>query len=602
MQADGPLTEGDLSYNQKAAISAFDIKLPRHFPLCVALSAAFSNSADRVAALEPWRPYISVLYAAMRKLPVCGSGSSGGPLTPDTRFQRDIAVSKAYSTHVLPVKFAVGRIVLFANPSSVTFGTLPKGSSFATGVPVDASKLEYCRYSNGRARYTHWRDPIDGGDDDDDRGRDDENPPAGFCWLNDVRERKDFVVRFIMRGTANLPRSTRRYWARGAYDEYILIPPVRARVISVSQEIYSITCHNTGKKSRGVVVELELLEIPFAYDEPRKIGEVDYTRALNEDKLVKWLGGACSLNAADAIVYSHDLVADGFETVESLHTMDADNWPASIKPGHKKAIQLKLVGANASASGESVSGGGSSHSSGSENVTSTLTSTSSHFTEIPTDDGTLGPITGVMDSPLLDLMTAAAQTGVADVEVHAFMAVEKAEELEADGQLGEVSIDEAAAIALYTAESAFYRTLNQLLRQRDRQALKPFFPYLRLLLTARAKLPKHTASVWRGVKGVDLTGSFPKGKKLFWWAFNSTSKNVSTLLNPMFCGTSGTRTQFMIEAESGIDITRFSMVDAEAEVLLFPGTKLEVVDVANIAPGLFQVHLKEMKLPVQLVK
>ena len=50
-----------------------------------------------------------------------------------------------------------------------------------------------------------------------------------------------------------------------------------------------------------------------------------------------------------------------------------------------------------------------------------------------------------MDSPLLDLMTAAAQTGVADVEVHAFMAVEKAEALQADGQLGGVSIDEAAA-------------------------------------------------------------------------------------------------------------------------------------------------------------
>ena len=70
----------------------------------------------------------------------------------------------------------------------------------------------------------------------------------------------------------------------------------------------------------------------------------------------------------------------------------------------------------------------------------------------------------------------------------------------------------------------------------------------------------------------------------------------------MFCGTSGTRTQFMVEAASGIDITRFSMVDAEAEVLLFPGTKLEVVDVAMIAPGLFQVHLKELNVPVQLVK
>ena len=148
------------------------------------------------------------------------------------------------------------------------------------------------------------------------------------------------------------------------------------------------------------------------------------------------------------------------------------------------------------------------------------------LTDIPVDDGALGPITGVMESPLVDLMTAAEQTGVANMDSHSFMAVEKAEALQADGQLRGLSVDEAAAIALYTAESEFYRTLNVLLRNRSREALKPFFPYLRLLLQARSKLPKHTQSVWRGVKGVDLTGSFPKGKKIFWWAFNSTSKNV----------------------------------------------------------------------------
>ena len=36
------------------------------------------------------------------------------------------------------------------------------------------------------------------------------------------------------------------------------------------------------------------------------------------------------------------------------------------------------------------------------------------------------------------------------------------------------------------------------------------------------------------------------------------------------------------------------------QVLLFPGTKLEVVDVANMGHGLFQVHLKEVKVPVLL--
>jgi len=219
-----------------------------------------------------------------------------------------------------------------------------------------------------------------------------------------------------------------------------------------------------------------------------------------------------------------------------------------------------------------------------------------------TDDGALGPISGVMQAPLLDLTSAAKQTDVNDIDMHAYMAVAKAEGLQASGELGGLTVDEAAAVALYTAESAFYRKLNECLRQRDRSALKPFFPYLRLLLQTRDKLPKHTQAVWRGVKGVDLTKDFPKGKKIFWWQFTSTSKNVSTLLNPMFLGTSGTRTQFMIEAFSGIDVQRFSMLDSEAEVLLFPGTQLEVIDVATIAPGLYQVHLKEIAVPMQLFK
>ena len=229
--------------------------------------------------------------------------------------------------------------------------------------------------------------------------------------------------------------------------------------------------------------------------------------------------------------------------------------------------------------------------------------TGSRLSAVPRDDGALSAITGVMEAPLLDLFTAAVRTiqeiylsylylsynpvdaptppppchaplpldltnpafgrlwsqgttGVPDVDAQAFMALEKAEELRADGHLGELTIDEAAAISLYTTESSFYSTLNRLLSQRDRQALAPFLPFLRLMLQARGKLPTHTRAVWRGVKGVDLTRDFPKGKKLFWWAFTSTSKQVSTLLNPAFCGTSGTRTQFMIEASSGVDIVR----------------------------------------------
>ena len=122
------------------------------------------------------------------------------------------------------------------------------------------------------------------------------------------------------------------------------------------------------------------------------------------------------------------------------------------------------------------------------------------------------------------------------------------------------------------------------------------------MLQARTKLPSHATAVWRGVKDLNLSKDYEKGQELYWWAFNSTTKDLETLKTPMFCGTSGQRTQFMIEASSGVDIECFSMVDSEEEVLLFPGTKLKVVSAAYQGSGLYQVHLREVKLPVQSIK
>ena len=63
----------------------------------------------------------------------------------------------------------------------------------------------------------------------------------------------------------------------------------------------------------------------------------------------------------------------------------------------------------------------------------------------------------------------------------------------------------------------------------------------------------------------------------------------------------------MIEALTGVDIERYSAFpgdEAEAEVLLFPGTKLLVVGAMDMGNGLYCVHLREIALPagVQLMK
>ena len=68
--------------------------------------------------------------------------------------------------------------------------------------------------------------------------------------------------------------------------------------------------------------------------------------------------------------------------------------------------------------------------------------------------------------------------------------------------------DEVAAINLYTQEDCgVYSRLNTALRSSDRQHVKPYFRYLRLLLGGLRKLPAYRGSVWRGVK-LDLAATW----------------------------------------------------------------------------------------------
>ena len=61
------------------------------------------------------------------------------------------------------------------------------------------------------------------------------------------------------------------------------------------------------------------------------------------------------------------------------------------------------------------------------------------------------------------------------------------------------------------------------------------------------------------------------------------------------------RTIFNIQVKRGSDISRYSMFQgekSEAEVLLFPGTKLRVLDSMAMGSGLFMVHLEEVEVPI----
>ena len=142
---------------------------------------------------------------------------------------------------------------------------------------------------------------------------------------------------------------------------------------------------------------------------------------------------------------------------------------------------------------------------------------------------------------------------------------------------GVLTCNQAAAVCMYTLESSLYRELNRCMRARDRKALLPFFPYLRLLLTALYKLnlQPHPVTVYRGVKAT-LTGKYQKGDEFMWWSFGSTTCKVETLENDMFLGQKGHRTMFNITAVSLVDIKPYSAMPHEDELLLLPGLSFKV--------------------------
>ena len=136
---------------------------------------------------------------------------------------------------------------------------------------------------------------------------------------------------------------------------------------------------------------------------------------------------------------------------------------------------------------------------------------------------------------------------------------------------------------LYTQHSCLYPLLNSTLREHPQpEHLKAFLPYLKLLLEGLNKLPLVREQVYRGMTG-DHHEEYNQlqGKVFRWWAFSSTTTQKSQA--ERFLG-DGDRTLFSIDA-IGVDISRFSAHQDEAEVLLLPGTCLVVEPGVMVKPN-----------------
>ncbi|CAF4926723.1 unnamed protein product [Rotaria socialis] len=216
----------------------------------------------------------------------------------------------------------------------------------------------------------------------------------------------------------------------------------------------------------------------------------------------------------------------------------------------------------------------------------------------------LMPIEGYEKKPIVTLEEAVEPIVeyVPDVRRRAYFAKMKCAEISP----GELSIDEAASITLYSMEwepqdECLYRVLNKTLRNENRQKLRPWFLFLKLILTALAHLPSMARTVYRGVRK-DMRDEYPEGRTLVWWGFSSCTSKINVVQNKQFLGNTGPRTFFTIECDSGKDIRKYSCYQAEDEILLPAARQFKVVACLSQGKDFYVIQLKEIQPPFPLIE
>jgi hypothetical protein len=220
------------------------------------------------------------------------------------------------------------------------------------------------------------------------------------------------------------------------------------------------------------------------------------------------------------------------------------------------------------------------------------------------------PIFGVDKSPLLDaekalLLAKDKHEGLRDSDFEVLPAVWLAKRKTEAAIAGtDITADEAIAVHVYTQDGPFYKVLNKALRGEQREQLKPFFSYLRLLRQAFRKLPHIQGNVFRGVKDVDFS-HLRKGSELVWWQVTSCTTNPEVLNAGSFLGQKSVkRTMFHIVLTKplAVDVGRLSALPHESEVILPPGSAFVVSSVVKSpGPGLEVIFLEEAVGAPQLI-
>jgi hypothetical protein len=150
-------------------------------------------------------------------------------------------------------------------------------------------------------------------------------------------------------------------------------------------------------------------------------------------------------------------------------------------------------------------------------------------------DDFLLPIDGYEQMPLVQLEIAVEKLVdlLPAIQIYTYVAKQRCQQ-PSDG----LTQDESAAIMLYTMgwephNQCLYFVLNTTLRSSNRNKLKPWCLYLRLLLNGLFRLPKMWGTIYRCAK-LNLSNKYIIGKIIVWWAFSSCTSSLNALQSEQY--------------------------------------------------------------------
>ncbi|CAF0787473.1 unnamed protein product [Adineta ricciae] len=197
------------------------------------------------------------------------------------------------------------------------------------------------------------------------------------------------------------------------------------------------------------------------------------------------------------------------------------------------------------------------------------------------------PMDGYQDMPLVSLEEATEALVPLVSNLKTFVETAKKD---CKKDLYGLTVDESAAIYLYTMATPFVYFINEAFQRETRAALKPWLSYLKLFVTAVEKLPSSKKTLWRGLSSTDVV-SYPTEDICTWWHITSCSTNVKMT---QYCVVQDVATVLAINATNAKDISKLSAFPDEEEIVLLPGTKLHIVGDPFFFQNAFSIiHLEE---------